>query len=1513
MPPRIGFLSDIGGATIGDLRDLGSDSGGLLADLIARSQEIGQKIFFIQQAFNLLKQSAAGAYGLIIQQSEQLNLSLLKSQTVIAQSVEAYTAQGDKLDDIRKKIQAFGDTLRIQRRQLEIDTKEIPGVTSAFTLTVFDNVLQRYKELQGQTKQYGDDLTGLTALAGNLTAALSNLGLVNNIQAVQETRALLTGDVNDPNSLLPQTLGVSRQEIEKARAAGELVDFLNKKLQPFREGSSLGALSISNELENITDAIQIFFREVGNELSKPLAQTFKTFRLSLEKGLADQKLIDQTTRLFQAIIEGTVNVGQAIGTLIQTLDSLGVNQLVADLAEGTGLIFKDLTSFLQEIATSINTLAKGLEDTLGRVVGLAGKIASVIPTDNPRTLNATENNKRVDKIIEDDKQKNKLTTEQKVNLIINREKQEVELTIGQTLVAFSRGLLGATTDLIKVGAGAGVGATTGAVAGSVAGPAGTLIGGQVGAGLGAGAALLDLGLGEVEDARRKAQGQERADELSKGIDDLKSDIVGFVKDGTKVRKELTELGADKSIEVLRDFSGIEASTGEASKERLTALTEYENALNQVNLRNREDVLETVSKLREAEKKANLSNAKERENLAKLLQFQVEAGIGDSDKVRERTQKLRDQAVADAQRINQEISQTTEIKDRRKLEQDFADRSEDIRVLDLLLQEAGFSAEFFQEKLTNLPNAGRIEALTSKINQGLRGIREASNSTELSESVKPLFKDITDAVNEGALEAQQAILILEQIASSRNLEVAERIQAEQILTQIVQKNSQQRIDFLRAEQATLQTDLSFGVLSQEDFNLENQVKQTEILQEELRGLESQVRSTLAANGGVESIAVQGLRNQVTQKSEEILQSQSSTLLIQYQNALAELERDSREINQTITTTQAIIERNATIIRSQGQLTGKEIGVLKQQENLPILGQQVDLARGRVDDLQATPEPPDLASQEERRTRIQQAIVELVQAENRFLTANIDLQRSQNEVILERVNKQGELISISDKEAVLAGKITTEQADANSRVLERVELQKELVLLQKIETSDKDEQLKIENRIREVRKQILDNQLREKGERDRVKKSLGEELKAAERINQSQSEDIESRKLSLAKQRLEKEREITEEILRRANDEEARLEAELDRLVAEGKAPKEAARRKKEEKEEKRRLKNSFIENRFTGSAEEQDVQQKLGVVRAEKAKATVEKARIDEEIAANERQQTTSQVGNQAANDIADLNDELLELSDREKALADQGLLDEEQKALIDERKALIVQRKNNVLERVRLEEEEKGLGRGSVRRNKSLRNQLDTFNKREKKLEEGVPNKTETELRNELLAPRGTLLKNLEESDLDDDVKASLTEKIKSGEQLTAEELDIVEGLESIAISQAQIKIENANIEGLKQTEAEKGAEGSEQVPTEQVPTEQVPTPLTQKDIEGLPSANLEVPAIPQKAESIQAAIDKVAKVATDSAQVKPEPQPQVQSVNQTTNDNSRKENLVINNQWGSLTEQRTLARTKGI
>lgn len=312
------------------------------------------------QVFRGVLSGLRGVYDSVIGQNERFTLTLIRSQTFLAANARLIDTFGEEIEGVGDKIDATQERLTDALNKLRIDTRELVGVTSQQVEEAFGLVTRNIGDIVGQTKVVGDDaIDSARRLTKSFVAGLATLQLPRE-QFSQEIRSILSGDFNTPDSILGRALNLDRAEFDRARASGELVDFLIGKLETFEEANKRAAKTLSNAWSNIIDSIQIAAKEFGEPISVELSSiiveldnflknllgknsdVFKIFGQNIANSLArfndflknvdPKKLEDSLSTLVNfgsflstSLIDSITTVGIGLTELVGIIDQLGVN------------------------------------------------------------------------------------------------------------------------------------------------------------------------------------------------------------------------------------------------------------------------------------------------------------------------------------------------------------------------------------------------------------------------------------------------------------------------------------------------------------------------------------------------------------------------------------------------------------------------------------------------------------------------------------------------------------------------------------------------------------------------------------------------------------------------------------------------------------------------------------------------------------------------------------------------------------------------------------------------------------------------------------------------------------------------------------------------------------------------------------------------------------------------------------------------------------------------------------
>lgn len=306
-------------------------------------EDLTRRIFFFREAVQTLVGSISGLvapFREAVESAEAFNQNLLQTRILFSANTRSFDAFGNEIFDFQKRIAATREEFAQLQKDLEISTQSIAGLTTAGLNEILAQTTQNIANLQGQSTRFVSDVDILRNLVPQLAAALGTLQ-IDSFQVPQELRALLTGDVSNPDALVAQRLGLTRTEVDQARAQGRFVDLLEERLAPLVAGNQLAANSLTNIISNFQDINERLQRGLGEGLLEPLTT-------NLGAAFAEITVGDESIQNLNETLSETqrrLNAIRSIQNIQATIDAGGLTdnqaqQLRASqerFAEGAGL------------------------------------------------------------------------------------------------------------------------------------------------------------------------------------------------------------------------------------------------------------------------------------------------------------------------------------------------------------------------------------------------------------------------------------------------------------------------------------------------------------------------------------------------------------------------------------------------------------------------------------------------------------------------------------------------------------------------------------------------------------------------------------------------------------------------------------------------------------------------------------------------------------------------------------------------------------------------------------------------------------------------------------------------------------------------------------------------------------------------------------------------------------------------------------------------------------------------
>lgn len=320
--------------------------------------DVAAGVGLIKGAFDTLYGVAMKFYDDVIGANLRLQDLVISSATAIAGTNKVF-ADGIELTDPVERIKILFGDIEDAFENIREQTFALSGVTSQDVLPLFEILSTQISNVGGGIEEAAD-------LAVKFAAGLDVVGVPLS-SARQEINSILRGTI-DVNSRLGQTLGISNELVNQWKTQGTVVEELNKRLEAFLAGNALKAQTFGGVLSNIQELFQEFPRLLGVPLLDPLIEAGKRF----------YSVLLQNRELLQEIAG---NLGSFLGSIAQTIVEVGTNiarsfgpavEAVGDLGAA---IDQDLVlSIVDDLGIMIQTVAAGFAEATKWAIQLTGTV-----------------------------------------------------------------------------------------------------------------------------------------------------------------------------------------------------------------------------------------------------------------------------------------------------------------------------------------------------------------------------------------------------------------------------------------------------------------------------------------------------------------------------------------------------------------------------------------------------------------------------------------------------------------------------------------------------------------------------------------------------------------------------------------------------------------------------------------------------------------------------------------------------------------------------------------------------------------------------------------------------------------------------------------------------------------------------------------------------------------------------------------------------------------------------------
>lgn len=254
-------------------------------------------------------------------------------------------------------------------------------VKATETTATFQDLVKAFSANAGAATAAGVPIGKQADLLVTLSNAVAGLGIETS-QLTQETRALLTGEI-DQNAAVARTLGITREQIEAARAQGKVYEFLTGKLAAFGEAGALASKTYAGALSNLGDTIDQVLGDATEPVFAELRKDYLAFADELKK-----------PEVVQALREAGIEIAHLVETGAGLLSFAVANAgALSTLAHGTGAFgaavaavkIKDL---ILGLALKVTGLGASTAATVAETGALAADTAATVANTEAKLANA---------------------------------------------------------------------------------------------------------------------------------------------------------------------------------------------------------------------------------------------------------------------------------------------------------------------------------------------------------------------------------------------------------------------------------------------------------------------------------------------------------------------------------------------------------------------------------------------------------------------------------------------------------------------------------------------------------------------------------------------------------------------------------------------------------------------------------------------------------------------------------------------------------------------------------------------------------------------------------------------------------------------------------------------------------------------------------------------------------------------------------------------------------------------
>lgn len=296
-------------------------------------------------------------------------------QSLITASGTLANSQGVITDGAEK----FALANKEARKQVEL--LRVEGLKTSAT---FQELLQAYQSALAPGLRAGLSPTQIRGFAIRIAQAAASIGLPQN-QLSEEIRSIFSGTIQQRTTRIAASLGITNEDIRRAKESGNLIDFLNKKFDAFALSGENASKNFSVIISKMKDVTKILIGTAGSEFFANVSASARDLLDSLlkvsDKGIGiDNRAVALASKFF-SIFNNIFNI---IKDIVKSFTFESASKSITKIVTGVNNLVSLAGSFVKAFIPGFLTGAALFQ----KLLELAGKFVQILSNNKILPLDA---------------------------------------------------------------------------------------------------------------------------------------------------------------------------------------------------------------------------------------------------------------------------------------------------------------------------------------------------------------------------------------------------------------------------------------------------------------------------------------------------------------------------------------------------------------------------------------------------------------------------------------------------------------------------------------------------------------------------------------------------------------------------------------------------------------------------------------------------------------------------------------------------------------------------------------------------------------------------------------------------------------------------------------------------------------------------------------------------------------------------------------------------------------------